>query len=228
MRVQRNFAFADLSGFSALTEIEGDERAVAVLGSFRVLVREMCSRRGVRIAKWLGDGAMLVGVEGPPLLAGMLEVQHSVIQTQLPTAVRCGMASGEVILLEGDDYIGHPVNVASRLCEIAPGGVVLVTEEVLDYLPKWGIVQRIEERTIRGLERTIPVAEVGFRPLEGPTAPDPVCGILLTKEVAEETVFDFWGQEIYFCSESCKDTWDSRPKPVVEGPGSLRTPLIGT
>src|SRR6201999_2205680 len=77
VRVHRSFAFIDLSGFTALTEAGGDENAVNVLSAFRTLVRNICSRRGVRIAKWLGDGAMLVGVETTPLLASVLEMEFA-------------------------------------------------------------------------------------------------------------------------------------------------------
>jgi len=65
VRVHRSFAFVDVSGFTALTEHEGDEHAVEVLSAFRALLRDNCSWRGVRIAKWLGDGVMLVCVDNP-------------------------------------------------------------------------------------------------------------------------------------------------------------------
>src|ERR1700691_2341283 len=77
MRVRRTFAFLDLSGFTALTESEGDERAVAVLGGFRAALRDICSRRAVRIAKWLGDGGMLVSVDTMPLVAATLEMKDT-------------------------------------------------------------------------------------------------------------------------------------------------------
>jgi adenylate cyclase len=228
VRVYRYFGFVDLSGFTALTETKGDERAVGVLSVFRGLVRDICSRRGVRIAKWLGDGAMFVTVEGPPLLAATLELQHAVEAVQIPTTVRCGVSSGEVILLEGDDYIGHAVNLAARLCELAPGRVVLGTDSVLSDLPKWGAVLSAEETAVRGIERPLPVSRIGLRPLSPPTTPDPVCGIPLIAAVAEETAIDGLGRELWFCSDSCRDTWERRPRPVAEGQGSLRKPLIGT
>ena len=59
MRVERCFAFLDLCGFTAFTERYGDEQTVVVLASFRTRVREVAARRGVRVTKWLGDGAML-------------------------------------------------------------------------------------------------------------------------------------------------------------------------
>lgn len=77
MRVRRTFAFVDVSGFTALTELKGDEDAVEVLTTFRCLLRYICGRRGVRIVKWLGDGAMLVCVETAPLVAAVLELHYA-------------------------------------------------------------------------------------------------------------------------------------------------------
>ena len=62
-RFERTFAFVDLSGFTTFTDRWGDKAAVEVLNDFRFLVRTVASRKGIRIAKWLGDGAMLVAVE---------------------------------------------------------------------------------------------------------------------------------------------------------------------
>src|ERR1019366_2927361 len=143
MRVHRSFSFVDISGFTALTELEGDEHAVEVLTAFRALLRDICSRRGVRIAKWLGDGVMLVCVETPPLLATILELHYVVCNVPGPAqsvAIRSGVTSGYVILMEGDDYIGHCVNVAARLCDLAQAGEALVAPSVVDELPRWGVV----------------------------------------------------------------------------------------
>ena len=86
----------------------------------------------------------------------------------------------------------------------------------------------VEETPVRGLENPIPVAHLGLRPLEGPAEPDPVCGIPLTRAVAEIVERDAVGAETWFCSESCFDTWQRRPRPVPERQGSLRIPLIGS
>ena len=85
MRVHRSFAFVDVSGFTSLTELEGDEHAVEVLTAFRSLLRDICARRGVRIAKWLGDGVMLVCVEMQPLLAAILELHYVVCEVAGPS-----------------------------------------------------------------------------------------------------------------------------------------------
>ncbi len=228
MRVYRSFAFIDLSGFTAFTEVEGDERAVALLSTFRAMVRDICSRRGVRIAKWLGDGAMLVGVETSPVVAATLEMQVASGRVPRPMAVRCGLTADFVILHEGDDYIGHAVNVAARLCDIAVGGEVLAGDGIVEHLPKWGAVLSSGEVSIRGLEQPLWVSRLGLAELDGTVFPDPVCGIPLTVEVADTVARDALGNPVLFCSESCRDTWERRPQERPDGQGSLRIPLIGT
>jgi len=154
VRVHRSFAFVDVSDFTALTEREGDEYAVEVLTSFRTLLREICARRGVRIAKWLGDGVMLVCVETPPLLAAILELHRVVCTVSSPAqsvSIRSGVTSGDVILMEGDDYIGHCVNVAARLCDLAHAGEALAEPSVMSHMPRWGVVLSERDVALRGV-----------------------------------------------------------------------------
>jgi class 3 adenylate cyclase len=215
VRVHRNFSFVDISGFTALTEIEGDEHAVEVLTAFRALLREICSRRGVRIAKWLGDGVMLVCVETAPLLATILELHHVVLTVSSPArtvSIRSGTTSGDVILLEGDDYIGHCVNVASRLCDLAGAGEALAAPSVVEALPKWGLVRSHRDVELRGVEHPVIASSICMPDQEGRHVYDPICGIPLTKTTAEEIAEDGRGTPVLFCSSSCLDTWQHRPK----------------
>lgn len=223
MRVRRTFAFVDLSGFTALTEAEGDERAVSVLSVFRSTLREICSRRAVRIAKWLGDGAMLVSVESKPLVAAALELKFTADSSPEPVTIKCGITIGPVILLEGDDYIGHAVNVASRLCDMAAGHEVLALSDLVSELPTWGTAEPADEVSIRGLEQPISVVRLGLhQPAQGTANPDPICHIPLTEDTAFERRRDANGQTLLFCSDSCLETWVERPAPILEEPGSIR------
>ncbi len=214
MRVHRSFAFVDVSGFTALTELEGDERAVEVLTAFRALLRDICSRRGVRIAKWLGDGVMLVCVETPPLLATLLELHFIVGNVPGPAqtlSIRSGVTSGYVILMEGDDYIGHCVNVAARLCDLADGGEALAAPAVMDYLPRWGLTLSHRDVTLRGVEKAIKAVSIGMPVPERDQYRDPICGLPLTEVTAEETADGPDGRVVLFCSTGCLDTWMQRP-----------------
>jgi adenylate cyclase len=222
MRVHRSFAFVDVSGFTALTEREGDEHAVEVLTSFRTLLREICARRGVRIAKWLGDGVMLVCVETPPLLATILElhyVVHTVAGPAQTVSIRSGVTSGDVILMEGDDYIGHCVNVAARLCDLGQGGEALASPSVMDDMPRWGVVLSERDVALRGVERPIVASSIAMLGTSESDDVDPICGVPLSPSTAEETAVDQHGASVLFCSPGCLDTWSRRPGQLARPPG---------
>ena len=214
MRVNRSFAFVDVSGFTALTEAEGDERAVDVLTAFRTLLRDICARRGVRIAKWLGDGVMLVCVTTRPLLETVLEIHYvvSVVAGPVETvSIRSGITAGEVILMEGDDYIGHSVNVAARLCDQAAAGEALAAPSVMGHLPSWGVALREMPVALRGVEKPVPATSIAMALGEIDVVHDPICGLPLTHDTAEEIAHDVRGSVVLFCSAGCVDTWRRRP-----------------
>jgi adenylate cyclase len=149
--LRRTFGFADLSGFTAYTDKAGAAGASAVLREFRDIVREVCSRRGVRVAKWLGDGVMIVGVAPGPVACTVAELVARMIDTEL--CVRGGVATGRVMLFEGDDYIGPAVNLASRLCDAAGGGTVLSDAASVEVLPVWLDASRSQTLRLKGLGR---------------------------------------------------------------------------
>ena len=156
MRVRRYFAFVDLCGFTRFTEVHGDEEAVAVLTGFRTLVRFIASEHGVRVAKWLGDGAMFVSTDGPALAAALLVLDKRASDAvDLP--IRAGFSGGDVILFEGDDYIGGPVNLASRLCDSASPNEMLASAELVEYVPARADVQPVGFRAVPGFASHVEV-----------------------------------------------------------------------
>lgn len=146
--VTRTFVFADLSGFTAFTRVMGPDAAVARLGEFRRITRNIAAKRGVRVAKWLGDGAMLIGTEAGPAVAFAANLLHRFEDSDIK--VRVGLATGTALMFEGDDYIGEPVNLAAKLCNAAGPGELLADVNS-DAIPEW--VQEVEkvEVDIRGI-----------------------------------------------------------------------------
>ena len=66
------------------------------------------------------------------------------------------MASGDVILLEGDDYVGRAVNLASRLCDIAAPGSLLAAADDLE-LPEWVAAAAHEPVCVKGMAAEVAV-----------------------------------------------------------------------
>jgi len=171
--VERAFAFVDLTGFTGYMAEHGEHAAIETLQSCRTLIRDLATRRGVRVAKWLGDGAMLVGVEPGPTIAVAAELIGRYDGHTL--AVRGGVAHGQVLLFEGDDYIGRPVNLAARLCAAANPGELLATGYDAPLLPSWMEVLSVRTVKLKGIGRRQPVQSLGIaQDVELPTLTVPV------------------------------------------------------
>ena len=159
MRVVRCFAFLDLCGFTAYTEEQGDARAVEVLAQLRAVLRAEAEDKGVRVTKWLGDGVMLSGVEAASVLACVTTVRERVgVEGRL--ALRGGVCHGPVIMFEGDDYIGAPVNTAARLCDAAVAGQILATANTATFAPPGLETRRLHEIRVPGLSAPVSVCEL--------------------------------------------------------------------
>ncbi len=154
MRVPRTFAFVDLSGFTQFTDLHGDDEAVAVLTQFRAAIRSTASDIGVRVAKWLGDGAMLVSVDTASLVEATVSLaDHFADEGLLP--LRAGLACGNVILFEGDDYTGGAINLAARFCDLAQPLEVLATVEVGEQVPDGIAAVPAGDYVVHGLPRPV-------------------------------------------------------------------------
>jgi adenylate cyclase len=160
MRVERTFAFVDLCGFTHFTNTHGDERAVDVLTRFRAAVRATGSSYGVRVAKWLGDGAMFVSTTREPLVESILDLAGRADEVGVRLPLRAGLAGGAVILFEGDDYIGSPVNLAARLCDAARPRELLAAADLARAVPTWADAVPVGERDISGFPLAVDVVRI--------------------------------------------------------------------
>jgi len=165
MRVPRTFIFVDLSGFTHFTQTQGDDAAGRLLAAFRSVARDVASERGVRIAKWLGDGLMLVAMEQSDAIVFAMELQRRSATACAPLTLRVGLATGYALLFEGDDYIGSAVNTAARLCDAAGAFEVLIPIDELEELPK-GVHRRAHDAlTLRGFAEPVEVCSLSGDPV---------------------------------------------------------------
>ena len=160
--VDRAFAFVDLCGFTQFIAINGEHAAIDTLSQFRSLARDIAVRRGVMVAKWLGDGAMIVGVEVGPTLATAAELIGRYDGSTL--ALRGGFAHGQALIMDGDDYIGRPTNLAARLCQAARPEELLAVGYATALLPPWIKVLGIRSVTLPGLGRVRRAQRLGLVP----------------------------------------------------------------
>ena len=120
------FVFADLAGYTALTEERGDEAAARLAREFR---RSMCalSREfGATQVKSMGDGVMIWAPDPADAVALAARAVETVGTRPDLLPVRVGVHTGPAVM-RGCDWYGSAVNVAARLAAQAEPNQALVS-----------------------------------------------------------------------------------------------------
>jgi len=129
----RTFLIADVRGYSRFTEEYGDEAAARLAAKFADLVNDGVQMRGGKVVEIRGDEALAVFDSARQAIRAAKDLQQmfaeeSDADRDLPMRVGIGIDSGEAVELEDGSYRGNALNVAARLCGLAHGGEVLVSD----------------------------------------------------------------------------------------------------
>jgi adenylate cyclase len=147
-RMRVAIAFADLAGYTRMTEEEGELTAVDAVERFVEAV-EITLPDEARVIKTIGDEAMIVSSDPASLTDWAVGFQRLQIDRPLPRiAIHYGVA-----LYRDGDYYGREVNIASRVAARSAGGEVLVTRPVVDYMERRAphlVFERIGEVKLKG------------------------------------------------------------------------------
>jgi adenylate cyclase len=144
-RLRVAIAFADLAGYTQLTEEVGEEEAVDAVERFVGAV-ELTLPDDARIIKTIGDAAMVVGTDASALVDWAVGFQQLFTERPRP---RIGVHRGEALYREGD-YYGRDVNMAARVAARAGAGEVLVTRSVADVAGRHLELEFVGEARLKG------------------------------------------------------------------------------
>ncbi len=144
-QVRVAIAFADLAGYTQLTEEVGDEEAAGIVERFVANVNQSLPDEA-RILKTIGDEVMIVSPDAGSLIDWAVGFQILSNERPLP---RIGIHSGNVVFRDGD-YFGREVNLAARVAARAAAGEVLVTWPVVEMAGKHLQFERIGEVKLKG------------------------------------------------------------------------------
>jgi adenylate cyclase len=214
--VVQTFLFADLSGFTALTEAHGDEQAVDLVDGFCVAVRGLLAAHQAQEVKSIGDALMLRSADAAAAIRLGLCIVHDVGTQHGFPLVRVGMHTGPAVErgAGGGDWFGATVNLAARVSAAAAGGEALVTAATREAAGQLtGVELRERGRwAFRNVAEPVLVytaVRQGARSSAGLPI-DPVCRMAVDPWHSAGRL-THQGVEYCFCSLGCAGTFAQHP-----------------
>jgi class 3 adenylate cyclase len=168
--------FCDLRGFTGFSESSDPEDVMALLREYHAAIGEIINKYGGTLERYAGDGVMVVfndpiPVDKPALQAVLMAIgMRGTISALIEKwrrlghelgfgiGIAHGFATLGTIGFEGRfDYaaIGTVSNVASRLCDEAKPGQILISPRVLMAVEDAVSVEPIGEFALKGSRRPI-------------------------------------------------------------------------
>lgn len=148
-----SIVFTDLVGFTETTAQRGDDYALMVLERQASVIRSVLPE-GARVVKELGDGLLLWfddacdAIDASFRLRAALE--HPAGHDGLPLWLRIGVHWGTP-RTRGDDLIGHDVNVAARIVDLASPSEILASHPVVERLDDRFALDELGPVMMRGI-----------------------------------------------------------------------------
>jgi class 3 adenylate cyclase/YHS domain-containing protein len=214
------FLFADIAGFTALTEAHGDEQAAQLVADFCAAVNAELDSFGGTHVKSIGDALMVrVGQPADAVRLG-LRIVHDLMPGHGAPAVRVGLHHGPYVERDGD-YFGAAVNLAARVSGQAVGGEVLLTADTAALAPDLdGVLYeprgRQPLRNVREPVELFAAVRVG-QDTTRRLAIDPVCRMAVEPDHAAGRLM-YEGTAYFFCTLACAGTFAQRPEAFASRP----------
>jgi adenylate cyclase len=213
MGSEATFLFADIAGFTALTEAHGDEEAVRFIGEFTDAVKADLPPGGTHV-KTIGDAVMLRILEPADAILLGLRIVNGLLRGHAAPAARVGLHHGSAVERDGD-YFGGTVNMAARVSAAATEGEVLLTGHTAALAPDLeGVFYeprgRQELRNIREPVELFAAVRTGESTAERLPI-DPVCRMAVDPDrAAGRLMYD--GTAYFFCSLTCAGDFAREPE----------------
>jgi adenylate cyclase len=211
-RASSTFVFADLAGFTALTEAHGDEDAADLAQEFVCAAAPILAKHGAEQVKTLGDALMLrVLAPADAVRLGLILATDLLAGHGYP-AVRVGMHHGPAIQ-RGTDWFGTTVNIAARIAALARAGEVLLSKTVRTDAGRLDdvVFDHPGSKRLRNVANPVDLyAAVRQDAPPNRMLTDPVCQMELDPARTSDSLM--YGETRYhFCSSECAARFAAAP-----------------
>lgn len=212
----------DIVGFSTMSERD-QRNAARKVENLRARVERVAIANGGRLFNTAGDGFMLEFASAGQALGAIQELLDKRTKGEPP--IRVGAHVGDVIVTSTDDLLGHGVNVAARLQELAEPGTALVSSEFRSMARNspQSAFQSKGQKPLENIDQRVQTFEILSKRQKFARSTRRVGSMAVA--VAVLGVLAYFSPQLFNLG---MDYWRNRPQPVAEQQQAEVQPVAAT
>lgn len=200
---------ADLTGYTAMTEVHGGSSAAMIVAKYMQLVEQsLCGR--TQLVQRIGDQVVLISdVPADILTTGekLLAIAHE----HHFLSIHMGIHYGPILIADGNLF-GSPINVASRIMNLANRGQILCSSAFVETIPTGPGFTFVStgKHKLKNVLDHVEIFEL-VTTQSNPFHIDPVCHMLVDPQKGDHTV-TYHDETFHFCSDHCMTIFTASPE----------------
>lgn len=201
---------ADLTGYTAMTDIHGGASAAKVVKKYMEIV-DTALHGSARVMQRIGDQVVMIAERPGDLLQTAQRLNTLTREEHHFLSIHAGLHFGP-ILIENNNLFGSTINVAARIMNMACRGQIFCSSIFLNELPVESkqLFHPIGSHKLKNVMTPIELFELASIS-SGEVYIDPVCHMHIDATKPGQLA-PYLGVTYHFCSETCKSLFVEAPE----------------
>lgn len=205
---------ADLTGYTAMTDVHGGASAAKIVRKYMELV-EKALFGSARLVQRVGDQVVIKSTSPEDAAVTAVQLNELALNEERFLSIHAGIHYGS-IFQEEDSLFGSTINVTSRIMNLADHGQILCSSSLVEKIDnqKGFSFKSFGKHRLKNVMNEIEIYELCPTKGSSPTHVDPVCHMLIDP-MKGDFVTTIEGTTYHFCSGHCLELFKSNPASFI-------------
>ncbi|HMG90565.1 MAG TPA: adenylate/guanylate cyclase domain-containing protein [Chryseolinea sp.] len=205
---------ADLTGYTAMTDVHGGESAARIVRKYLELVNRALYGTA-RLVQTVGDQVVIVSDNVDDAAITSIQLNDLAMKEDRFLSIHAGIHYGP-IFEENSNLFGSTINVASRIMNLANHGQILCSTAFVAKVSHHPILafRPFGRHKLKNVRNEVDIFELCPQNVSSSHLVDPVCHMLVDPS-KDDLTLTFNSKVHHFCSAHCRDLFKSDPASFI-------------
>jgi adenylate cyclase len=199
---------ADLTGYTAMTDVHGGASAARVVNKYMQLV-DYSLYGTTKVVQRIGDQVVMIATKPEDIVTTAKKINDLTLAEHQFLAIHAGIHFGTVFIDNGDLF-GSTINITARIMNLASRGQILCSKQFVAEIPDPSLFKEIGYHKLKNVREEIEIFKLMPSSLSNALNIDPVCHMHVDVKKAKHT-YTLHGATYHFCSGECKALFQKNP-----------------